>query len=117
MIIALEGMKFHAAVGFYPEEKVLGSEIELSVYVEVNMKTSDRDRLEDTLDYAAIFDAAKKILEQEMHLLETACHKIQLAVAALSNEVTKVKVRIAKIHPPVAGKTEKIFVEDEWVRS
>jgi hypothetical protein len=31
--------------------------------------------------------------------------------------VMRVRVRVAKIHPPVVGRVEQIFVEEEWVRT
>ncbi|HYV94123.1 MAG TPA: dihydroneopterin aldolase [Chitinophagales bacterium] len=114
--IGLEGMRFHALIGFHPEEKILGNEIEVSIYVTINSGELKEDQLEETLDYMKVHDTVKIILEEKMNLLETACNKIQLAVAALSNDVIKVKVRVTKIHPPVAGRIEKIFVEDEWIR-
>jgi dihydroneopterin aldolase len=115
--IGLEGMRFHALIGFHPEEKILGNEIEVSIYVTVNSRALTEDELEETLDYVKMHEQVKMILEEKMNLLETACNKIQLAIAALSVDVLKVKVCVAKIHPPIAGRIEKIFVEDEWVRS
>lgn len=115
--IGLEGMRFHALIGFHPEEKILGNEIEVSIYVTVNTKALSEDRLEETLDYVMVYEKVKMILQEEMNLLETACNKIQLAVAALSDDIMKVRVSVAKIHPAIAGRIEKIFVEDEWVRS
>ena len=114
--IGLEGMRFHACIGFHPEEKILGNEIEVNLYVTVNSEGMGEDQLEMTLDYARVYETVKNILDEKMSLLETACHKIESAIAALSDEVTKVKVRVAKIHPPIAGRIAQVFVEDEWVR-
>lgn len=115
--IGLEGMRFYALVGIHPEEKILGNEIEVSIYVTLNSDELKQDQLEETLDYAKVYDTIKIILQEKMRLLETACKKIQIAIADLSDDVIKVKVRIAKIYPPIAGRIEKFFVEDEWVRS
>jgi dihydroneopterin aldolase len=114
--IGLEGMRFHALVGFHPEEKILGNEIEVSICVTINSKELSEDRLEETLDYVLVYEKVKMILQEKMNLLETACIKIQLAVAALSDDIMKVRVRVSKIHPAIAGRIEKVFVEDEWIR-
>ena len=115
--IGLEGMRFYALVGFHPEEKILGNEIEVSIYVTINSSGLKKDQLEETLDYAKVYETVKIILQEKMKLLETACNKIQVAIADLSEDVIKVKVRIAKIHPPIAGRIERFFVEDEWTKS
>src|ERR1043165_6021364 len=115
--IGLEGMRFNAHIGIHPEEKVLGNEIEVNIYVTLNTEGLKHDQLEETLDYVKIYETIKNIVHERMRLLETACTKIQLAIAELSDDVTKVKVRIAKLYPPIAGsRIEKFFVEDEWVR-
>ena len=114
--IGLEGMRFHALIGFHSEEKILGNEIEVSIYVTINKQELNEDRLEETLDYVVIYEKVKMILQERMNLLETACNKIRLAVALLSDDIVKVRVSVAKIHPAIAGRIEKIFVEDEWVR-
>ncbi len=113
--IGLEGMRFHALIGFHPEEKILGNEIEVSIYVTVIANEAE-DTLEKTLDYVSVYEKVKMILSEPMNLLESAANKIQLAIAALSDDVMKVRVRITKLHPPIAGQIEKVYVEDEWER-
>jgi len=63
-----------------------------------------------------VHDVVKKIFEGEMNLLETACRRIQESVALLSPEVKQIRVRVSKLHPPVEGILDRVFVEDEWVR-
>ncbi len=54
-VIAIEGMVFHAAVGVYPAEKLLGNDLEVSVKLALQESgTAHEDDLAYTVDYEAI---------------------------------------------------------------
>jgi dihydroneopterin aldolase len=115
--IGLEGMRFFAFVGFHEEEKILSNEIEVNVYISLESKDRTEDRVEQTLDYAIVYQKIKEILQEHSNLLETVCNKIQQVIRGLNANIMWVRVRVAKIHPPVVGRVEQIFVEEEWVRT
>lgn len=119
MVIALEGMKFHALLGLNPEEKILGNEIVVDVYVTVKPGKAGGNNIDDigsTLDYVKIYEAVRYVLSEEMNLLEAACDKILSAVRSLSNEINHVRVRVAKVNPPISGRVYQTYIENEWVR-
>ena len=50
-LIAIEGMKFYAFHGYYPQEQLIGTEFLVDVYVEVNTTTAAaNDSLSDTIN-------------------------------------------------------------------
>ncbi len=114
--IGLEGLRFHAMIGFYPEERILGNEIEISVYVTMDLNEDIADDVNQTLDYDKIYEQVKNVLTQPINLLETAVSKILRTVVLLSDDIIMVRVRVAKLHPPITGSVKKIFVEEQWVR-
>ena len=114
--IALEGMRFHAKVGWYEEEKLLGNELVVDVYLNVPPFKVETDLLPKTVDYETVFDTVKQVLSDDINLLETVCFRIIENVAALSYEIKGIQVRVSKLHPPVNGRADRVFVEQEWLR-
>lgn len=116
MIICLEGMRFHALIGIHSEEKVLGNEIEVSIYITIDTPGASEDLPVKTLNYEILYETIKGIFNEKISMLETACSKILIAVSKLNKDVKKIRVRVAKLHPPLQGRVERVFVEDEWMR-
>ena len=114
--IALEGMRFHAYVGWHEEEKIIGNEIQVDLYLNVPRGHSDSDALQETVNYETVFEAVKLVLGEKMNLLETVCRKIIAVVAALSSSIEGIEVRVSKINPPLLGRVDRVFVEEVWTR-
>lgn len=116
--ITLEGMQFNAPIGYHPEEQMLGSDIEVSVKIATNSKSGNRaDDIRETINYEDIYAIIKEVLSQHTRLLETAAEKIITALSGSYSEIVKVTVRIAKLNPPLSGRVNKVWVEDNWVRA
>jgi len=114
--IALEGMKFHAFVGWYEEEKILGNEITVDLYVNVPADVQEGDSLQETVNYETVYETVRQVLNEKINLLETVCQRIIERVAALSTKIEGVEVRVSKLHPSVSGRVDRVFVEQEWIR-
>ncbi|MBK9730165.1 MAG: dihydroneopterin aldolase [Chitinophagaceae bacterium] len=117
-VIAFEGMKFHAHVGYYEAEQLLGNEIEVSIKMAVNFTGgSTGDELTRTVDYEEVYETVRKVMLEPMHLLETAVQKIISGISNIYPSVYSLKVRVAKLNPPLHGRVKKVWVEDNWVRN
>lgn len=80
-VIAIEGMVFHAPVGVYPSEKLLGNDLEVSVKIALQESvTAHEDDLAYTVDYEAIYALVRKIIAEPVNLLETAVSRIITAI-------------------------------------
>ena len=117
-VIAIEGMVFHAPVGVYPAEKLLGNDLEVSVKLALQASgTAQEDDLSCTVDYEAIYELVRKIIAEPANLLETAVSGIIAAIFLEYPTVSKVKVRVAKLHPPLNGTVKKVWVEETRTRN
>ena len=117
-VIAVEGMKFKAFIGYYPAEHVIGSDIEVSVKVAVDTTVAGAsDDISKTINYEGIYWLVNGVMQYKMNLLETAVKKIIDAIAAEYISVKKIRVRVAKLHPPIHGSVKKVWVEDGWERA
>lgn len=117
-VIAVEGMRFKAFIGCYPAEHVIGSDIEVSVKVALDVTLAgSSDDITKTINYEGIYWLVNGVMQGKMNLLETAVKKIIDAISAEYTSVKKIRVRVAKLHPPIHGSVKKVWVEDGWERA
>lgn len=103
-IIELEGMEFHAFHGVLEHEKIEGNLFIVDFKGEVDMsKAAESDLLEDTLNYALIYDAVARQMQTPSELLEHVAGRIVKAIAADCPQLESFSVRVSKRQPPVAG--------------
>lgn len=116
-VIVIERMKFHAPIGYYPEEQLLGNEIEVTISLAIDELAGEiNDELARTINYETVYDLIRESLSQPVHLLETVVTNIMLSIAEKYPTVKKIKLRVAKLNPPFGGSVKKVWVEDSWVR-
>lgn len=116
--IAIEGMIMRAPTGHYRAEQILGNDLEVSIELSVRvMQQTHADELLYTIDYEAVYQQVHTILQEPVKLLETAVNRIIECIAKDYPTVEKLKVKIAKLNPPVTGIIKKVWVEEAWVRN
>lgn len=95
--IVLAGMRFFGYHGVLPQERARGQEFVVDVEVEADLSSAGRsDALEETVDYRAVYEAARAVLTGEpRHLLESVAGEIAGRVLALPR-VEAVVVRVRK---------------------
>jgi 7,8-dihydroneopterin aldolase/epimerase/oxygenase len=98
LTVSLHGIKLHAKVGLYPEEKIKGNDFEVDVDI-VTSATTSKDF--PFLDYTIIHKIVKEAFEQEGELLETFVKNIHSALKEEFFESEKVRVAIRKLNPPL----------------
>lgn len=109
--IVLKDISFYAYHGVLPEEKKLGQTFLVSLELYLDLKQAgESDRLEDTVNYAEVYAALKKVMEGPAHdLLESLAEKI--ASALLQGPVKGVSVEVKKPSPPIAAQLAYVAVK------
>jgi dihydroneopterin aldolase len=106
-IIELEEMKFWAFHGCLETERKKGNLFLVDFKGEMDItKASECDHLEDTVNYARIYDIVKAQMEVPSDLLEHVAGRIKRAVTAEFPEFERFSVRVSKHNPPVNGPVE-----------
>ncbi len=106
-IIELDQMKFWAFHGCLETERKKGNLFLVDFKGETDItKASQSDNLEDTVNYAGIYDIVKAEMEIPSDLLEHVAGRIQRAIAAEFPEFERFSVRVSKHNPPVEGPVE-----------
>ena len=117
--IVLAGMVFHARHGVADREKVEPQRFEVDVELGLDLQPAGlEDDLARTVDYAAVYDTTRQIVESTTYnlieaLAEAICHEL-LAEQALAREVT---VRVRKPEVRLGGPLDHAEVEIRRRRS
>lgn len=110
--ILLNGLAFFGRHGCHAAERELGQKFLVDIELECDLAAAGAsDALEDTVDYVAIYNAAREIMEgKPAQLLESLAQRI--ADFALQDErVQSAWVRIRKPHVAIPGPLEYLGVE------
>ena len=103
-LIELEEMRFWAFHGCLETEKKKGNLFLVDFKGELDMTQAvAEDRLEDTVNYAEIYDVIKTQMGVPSDLLEHVAGRIVKAIAEKFPEFVSFSVRVSKKRPPVAG--------------
>jgi dihydroneopterin aldolase len=110
--IILNKMEFFGYHGVLPEEKKLGQKFYVDVEIGCDLKEAgEQDELEQTINYALIYQQIKKVMEQEQFNLIEACAE-RIAAEILSYpKINWCLVRVNKPEAPLPGIFDKVAVE------
>lgn len=114
--ISLEGMRFFAFHGVYPEEQILGTDYLVNVSVETSIgEAAKTDDLAKTVNYETIYQAVKIEMEERHDLIETLIEAIVSRLKFQFASLAAVDVSVKKLNPPLGGRVEASRVEDRKV--
>lgn len=110
--IALEGLRLFARHGYYEEERLLGREFILDIYVGTDLGDPGRtDQLKDTIDYEKIIAICQEEMKIPSKLLEHVAYRIREKILPLTGGDAEIKVRISKPNPLLQVELGRFFVE------
>lgn len=110
-IIEIEGMKFYAYHGHFKAEQVVGNNFEVYIRLETNCsKAAKSDKLDDALNYQAVYECIQKQMQIKSALLENVAERILDALYAEFPAIENARLKISKINPPMGGEIERVSV-------
>lgn len=117
-IVALEGIRIFGYHGLYPEEQVNGNHFQVDVYVDTGKRPlAQNDRIEETVDYAVIYQIVNEEMGIRANLLETLLGRVGSRILSEIDGFDAVRVRVSKEHPPVEGECKRSYVEEVFVKT
>ncbi|MDN5346452.1 MAG: 7,8-dihydroneopterin aldolase/epimerase/oxygenase [Clostridia bacterium] len=110
--ILLQGLKFYGHHGLLDQEKKLGQLFIVDLELEADLRPAGRsDCLEESVDYAAVYERVRKIVEEErFHILEALAERLAGVLLTIPR-LTGVRVKVAKPQPPIRGPLQTVAVE------
>jgi dihydroneopterin aldolase len=110
-IIEIEGMKFYAYHGHFPVEQVVGNNFEVYIRLEADCdKAAESDNLDDALNYQAVYETIKEVMQINSALLENVAKRILDTLYQKFPSIEKARIKISKINPPMGGEIERVSV-------
>ncbi len=111
--IVLEGLEFYGRHGARPEENRLGARFVVDVEMEVAFEGRG-DRLEATVDYAAVYaQVAAAVGGRRFYLIEALAEHIAEVLLEEFANLEAVRIRVHKPHAPIPGVFRDVYAEVE----
>ncbi|MDO5664250.1 MAG: dihydroneopterin aldolase [Bacteroidia bacterium] len=113
--IRLKNMHFYAYHGVLPQEKIVGNKFVVNVKFTADVsKSFETDHVDDTVNYAEIYDLVKTEMSIPSQLIEHVAGRIFSKIKESFPQINALEVRLAKLNPPVSGEVEasEVVVSD-----
>lgn len=116
--IKLKNIRTYSYHGCLIEEGKIGSDYLVDLEIKTDLRKSAlTDELEDTVDYVIL----NRIVVEEMairaKLLEHVAHRIIVRIFKELPQVSRIKVGVSKINPPIGGDVAAVTIEMEEFRN
>jgi dihydroneopterin aldolase len=101
LTISLNNVRFRAFHGVHPEERQKGNDFVVNMQIEYLPKSETIISLNETIDYASLFDIINTIMQKPVDLLETLVQTIANNVHQEFPQVKVITVSVEKLNPPI----------------
>jgi dihydroneopterin aldolase len=109
--IEIEGMEFYAFHGYFDAEKRIGNRFTVDLSMKTDLEQpSISDDLSQTINYQMVYNIVKAEMAVPSNLLEHVAGRIVRHIKADFPEVKKLRVKIAKMAPPMGGEMASVSV-------
>ena len=109
--IYLENIRTYSHHGCMKEETVVGSEYRVDLWVDADLTVaSSSDDLNDTPDYVVLHQIVVKEMKIPSRLLEHVAQRIIERIKSSVKDLDHIRVRVAKINPPIGGDIQSVSV-------
>lgn len=101
--VQLQNLLFNAFHGIHEEEKILGNEYVVNASVEFHERDEVIEHINDTVNYAVIYNIIKKRMSIPTPLLETIVMQTGNEIHRQFPDLKSISLSIKKMHPPIEG--------------
>ncbi|MEF9924429.1 MAG: dihydroneopterin aldolase [Muribaculaceae bacterium] len=113
--IEFDKIRFYAYHGVMPQETHVGNIFEVTIRVDYPFsKAMLSDDLEDTLNYAMLYNVIKTEMDKPSKLLEHVVYRIINAISTTFPKILGGTIKLTKLTPPITGEMAGVSVEIEW---
>lgn len=116
--IKLKNIRTFSYHGCLVEEGKIGSDYSVDLEVKTDLRKSCiSDDLADTVDYVLLNQIVVEEMAIRSDLLEHVAYRIIIRIFAEAPSVSRIKIRVSKINPPIGGDVEAVTIELEEYRN
>jgi len=107
--IIIRDIKNYAYHGCLPSEKKIGGTYKTTLWIEGDFAESEyEDDLMKTIDYEKVVVLVNNEMSLSSDLIEHVTRRISDKMMELFSNITKLKVRVVKIKPPVSAEVPQV---------
>ena len=99
--ISLNNVRFRAYHGIHSEERQKGNDFVVNMQASFQPNGGIITSLEDTIDYAILFDIINTTMQKPVDLLETLVQNIAHATHQRFPQLKEIAVSVEKLNPPI----------------
>jgi 7,8-dihydroneopterin aldolase/epimerase/oxygenase len=114
--ISVRDLKLYGYHGIYEAERIIGNWFRINVRVFSAAPAETITSIEDTINYATVFELVKKIFSTPTPLLESICMRMSEEISSEFSSAQKITIEIEKLHAPIEGFDGVVAVKYEWER-
>ncbi len=100
-IIELKQLYFYSFHGIYEEEKIIGGEFGVDLSVRLNSENKKINSINDTINYATLYEIVKEEMSQPRELLETIAQTTTEKIHIKFPHANEIEIMIEKKNPPI----------------
>ena len=116
--IKLKNIRTFSFHGCLEEEGKIGSDYTVDLEVKSDLRKSAlSDDLHDTVDYVHLNKIVVEEMDIRAKLLEHVAHRIIVRTFKEIASISRIKVAVSKINPPIGGDVELVTIEMEEFRN
>lgn len=106
-LILLENIEIYANHGVLHQETSVGNSFIINLKMEVdNLKACENDDLDETVNYALVYDAIAEEMQIPSKLLEHVAYRILNRLKTQFKRIVSVEIKLSKRNPPISGQIE-----------
>lgn len=110
--VFIDGIRMHARHGVLPQERVTGNDYTIDVDAEYDVSAAmQSDQVDDTLNYASVFQVVKEEMGVPSQLIEHVAGRIADRMLKDFPDIKSLKIRIRKDNPPMGADCDGAGVE------
>ena len=110
--VFVKNIRLHAFHGVMPQERITGNDYLVSVSADCPLAAAaESDSVDDTLNYARIYNIVKEEMALQSNLVEHVAGRIGRRVLAEFPLADNVRVEVVKLNPPMGAACDGAGVE------
>lgn len=110
--VFVKNIRLHAFHGVMPQERITGNDYLVSVSADCQLAVAaESDSVDDTLNYAHIYNIVKEEMALQSNLVEHVAGRIGRRVLAEFPLADNVRVEVVKLNPPMGAACDGAGVE------
>jgi 7,8-dihydroneopterin aldolase/epimerase/oxygenase len=116
--ISLENMRFRAYHGLYEEERLIGNDFILDIWVDADIQQAtvvtehNIEKVVNTVNYELVYEICRIEMSKPQKLLETVIEEIVYHLKRHFPNMMMVQIKLRKLNPPIGGQIEFAAITD-----